>query len=136
MKQDFKKILKSAKLKNTGPRMTVLHTLAEVKHPETAQEIYERIGKKKIDLVTLYRTLASFEKNGLLRRVDLHKDAIYYELNTEHHHHIVCTNCSKVEDFENLEIEKVLERITKKSLKFKNIKEHSLELFGLCKECA
>ena len=123
-------------LKSTGPRMTILEALLNIKHPETVGEIFKRLKKNKIDLVTLYRTLASFEKNKLVKRVDLHKDAIYYELNLEHHHHIVCTSCNKMEDFENIEIEKVLKQIALKSTKFRNIKEHSLELFGLCKECA
>ncbi len=134
-KKDFKKTLREAGLKNTPPRITIMKTLSEIKVPETAQEIYKKLKKHKIDLVTLYRTLASFEKNKLVKRVDLHKDAIYYELNLEHHHHIVCTSCNKMEDFENTEIEKVLKQVALKSAKFKNIKEHSLELFGLCNAC-
>jgi Fur family ferric uptake transcriptional regulator len=132
---DFKKILNEVGLKNTSPRVTILKTLSEIKKPETVQEIHKTLKKHKIDLVTLYRTLASFEKYKLVKRVDLHKDAVYYELNLEHHHHIVCTSCNKIEDFENTEIEKVLKQIASKSAKFKNIKEHSLELFGLCNTC-
>ena len=133
-KIDFKKILHNAKLKNTTPRLAVLEALSKVKHPETTQEIHQRL--KNIDLVTLYRTLASFEESGLLRKVDLCKDAVYYEINTNHHHHIICTECNNIEDFENREVEKVLEKIAKKSATFANIKSHSLELFGLCKTCA
>jgi Fur family ferric uptake transcriptional regulator len=113
----------------------VLKALSEIKKPVTAQELYRKLQKSEIDLVTLYRTLDSFERKEILRRVDLRKDAIYYELNTEHHHHIVCTNCDKLEDFKSREIEKVLEKIIKNSSKFKNINEHSLELFGVCKAC-
>jgi Fur family ferric uptake transcriptional regulator len=132
---EIKKILQNAKLKNTASRAIILETLLNIKQPETAGEIYKRLRKNKIDLVTLYRTLASFEKNKLVKRVDLHKDAIYYELNLAHHHHIVCTSCEKVEDFENTEIEKVLKQISAKSVKFKNVREHSLELFGICNAC-
>ena len=132
---DFKKILHEAGLKNTPPRMAILKTLSEIKVPETAQEMHKKLKNNKIDLVTLYRTLSSFEKNQLVKRVDLHKDAVYYELNLEHHHHIVCTSCNRMEDFENTEIEKVLKQVASKSTKFKNIKEHSLELFGVCNAC-
>jgi Fur family transcriptional regulator, ferric uptake regulator len=133
-KQDFKKILRDAKLKNTGPRLAILKALSETKHPETAQEIHKRL--KKIDLVTLYRTLTAFEKSQLVKRVDMHKDAVYYELNTNHHHHIICTDCGVLEDFKNTEIEKVIAKVARTSPKFKNIKEHSLEIFGICKACA
>lgn len=132
-KQDFEKILHNAKLKNTNPRLAVLEALSEIKHPETAQEIHKRL--KKVDLVTLYRTLTSFEEKQLVKRIDLHKEAIYYELNTDHHHHIVCIKCNEIEDFENSQIEKALVKIVKNSFKFKNVEKHSLELFGVCNTC-
>ena len=132
-KQDFEKILHNAKLKNTNPRLAVLEALSEIKHPETAQEIHKRL--KKVDLVTLYRTLTSFEEKQLVKRIDLHKEAIYYELNTDHHHHIVCIKCNAIEDFENSQIEKALVKIVKNSFKFKNVEKHSLELFGVCNTC-
>ncbi len=141
---DFKNLLQNAKLKNTAPRLAVLKAFAENKYPATAQEIYKKIsarggsalGGKKIDLVTLYRTIASFEKKGIVRKIDLQKDAVFYELNTEHHHHLVCTNCNKIENFENEKVEKIIGEIFRKSDKFKNINEHSFELFGLCRACA
>ena len=132
-KQDFKKILHGAELKSTDPRLAVLKALSEVKHPETAQEIHKRL--KNMDLVTLYRTLASFEEKQLVKRIDLHKDAVCYELNTGHHHHIVCTNCGTVEDFEVCDKNRLIKNIVAKASKFKNIKEHSLELFGVCNTC-
>ena len=134
MKQDFKKILHDAGLKSTSPRLIVFKTLSEIKHPETAQEIHKRL--KKLDLVTLYRTLASFEKNQLVKRVDLHKDAVYYELNKDHHHHIVCTDCGKLEDFELCDMDKLTKKIVAKASNFKSVQEHALELFGVCNVCA
>jgi Fe2+ or Zn2+ uptake regulation protein len=133
MKQDFKKILRDAGLKNTGPRLAVIKTLSEIKHPETAQEIHKRL--RKLDLVTLYRTLASFEKSQIVKRVDLHKDAVYYEPNTNHHHHIICTDCGKLEDFELCDMNQLTKKIIAKASNFKNVSEHSLELFGICNTC-
>jgi len=101
----------------------------------SAPDVYKKIKSKKINEVTVYRTLSSLEKGGILKRVDLRKDSVYFELADQHHHHMVCTNCNLVEDFENSAIEKLLKRIVDQSSKFKNIKEHSLELFGLCRIC-
>jgi len=83
----------------------------------------------------VYRTLTSFEESGILKKVDLRKNSMHFELSDSHHHHIVCTACDTVEDFENKEIEKVLAKVAGKSSRFKNIKEHSLEIFGLCMKC-
>ena len=133
MKQDFEKMLHGAGLKSTSPRLSVLKALSEMKRPETVQEIHKRL--KKIDLVTLYRTLASFEEKKIVKRVDLRKDAVYYELNTNHHHHVICTNCDKVEDFESKEVERALKQSVGGLSKFGDIKSHSLEFFGLCNAC-
>ena len=131
--QHFKKILHNAKLKSTNPRLAVLEVLSEIKRPETAQGIHKHL--KKIDLVTLYRTLASFEKSKLVKRIDMHKDAVCYELDTKHHHHIICTDCGKSEDFELCEMSHLTKKIATRSANFKNIQEHALELFGICNTC-
>lgn len=130
---DFKKMLKTSGLKNTAPRLAVLEALSKAKRPETVEEIHKRI--KKLDLVTLYRTLSSFEKKQIIKRIDLHKDAAYYELSAEHHHHIICTDCGKLEDFELCDMNDLTKKIVAKASNFKNIKEHSLELFGICNTC-
>ena len=129
-------ILKENGYKITPARLAILEGFAKIKKPLNAEQVYKKLVSKNFDQATIYRTLTAFEKSGILKRIDLHKDSAHFELAQEHHHHIVCTNCNKVEDFENKEIEKVLRRIVGKSSKFKSIKEHSLELFGLCRMCA
>ena len=139
-KQEPNDLLETKNLKKTSIRIAVLDIFNRTKIPLDAKGLWEKLKKEKTlknaNEVTVYRTLAVFEEEGILKRVDLRKDSVYFELKTEHHHHIVCTNCDMVEDFENLEIEKVLGRIAAKSSKFINIKDHSLELFGLCKTCS
>jgi Fe2+ or Zn2+ uptake regulation protein len=135
MKYNFQKVIKEKGLKITSARSAIFETLFKIKHPETAQEIHKKLKKNKINLVTLYRTLDSFEKRGLVRKVDLHKDAVYYELNMEHHHHIVCTKCGTVEDFKLYNMDLLTKKIIRKALNFRTINEHSLELFGVCNTC-
>lgn len=135
MMLDFKKILKDAGLKCTTSRIMILEVLYIFAKPTKSFDIYNKL-KNKIDEATVYRTLASFEKMGIIRQVNLRREAVYFELNIDHHHHIVCVMCGDIEDFkESSEIEKILGRIVEKSSRFKIIKEHSLELFGLCKTC-
>lgn len=129
-------LLKEFGLKVTKARILVLESLEKSKYPLDIETLYKKIKKSKIDLATLYRTMSSFEEKGIIRRVDLRKDTVLYEMNRGHHHHIVCIKCREIEDFENKELEKVLNIISRKSLKFKNITDHSLEMFGLCRECA
>lgn len=135
-KENFKKILQDSGLKRTTPRLAVLKALSEFRYPETAKEIHKRLRKENVDLVTLYRTLALFEKSQLIQRVDLHTDAVYYELNRDHHHHIICTNCKKLEDFKLCDVDYLIKKITSQASNFKKALNHNLEVFGICNTCA
>lgn len=136
MKLDFEKILKDGGLRNTPSRCMILDVLYKFGKPVSAEDIYGKL-KNKMDEATVYRTLSSFLEKGIIRQVNLRKDSVYFELNNDHHHHMVCTKCGDIEDFkESNEIEKILGRIVEKSSRFKIINEHSLEIFGLCSKCS
>ncbi|KKU74289.1 MAG: Ferric uptake regulator, Fur family [Candidatus Nomurabacteria bacterium GW2011_GWB1_47_6] len=135
----MRELLREKGYKATPARLAILQVFSTTKKPLNAEAVCEKLhreGKKGINEVTVYRTLAHLEKGGILREVNLRKDSVFYELNNDHHHHIVCTNCETVEKFENKDLEKVLGRIALKLSKFKSIKEHSLEIFGLCRVCS
>ena len=134
---EIKDTLNSLGMKSTPARMLVLEVLSKNKKPMAVQEIADVLKKKYIDLATIYRTIASFEKAELIHRVDLRTDMVLYELRSEqHHHHIVCTSCGDMEDFELCDMENVSKKIVSKSHKFNSVKEHNFELFGLCNACA
>ena len=135
-KTNYQKILHDVKLKSTEPRIAVVALLADKHLPLSVQNIYDNLAKKNgIDLVTVYRTLASFEKVGLVKRVDLRKDVVLYELANDHHHHLVCTNCGATEDFEICDVKDITKKVLNKSSKFTSVQQHSFELFGICKNC-
>lgn len=133
---DVRAILKKHDLKATAPRTALLSLLADKHAPMSAQDLHAKLPKTApIDLVTVYRALESFQKAGIVKRVDLRTDSVLYELNDEHHHHIVCTECGLVEDFEMCDIELSVEKIARKSSGFASVRDHSLELFGVCNTC-
>jgi Fur family ferric uptake transcriptional regulator len=136
MKKDRRTLLKSLRLKATPARLAMLDVFALSSKPINAEHISERLKGLKVDHVTVYRTLASFEEKGIIKQVDLRKGSVYYELQEgeHHHHHLVCTDCGKVEDFDACEVGAALPGILKKS-SFKAVDSHSLELFGLCRKC-
>ncbi len=132
-------LLKEKGLKATPARLAILDIFTKSKIPLSAEKIFLDLKRKKenknINEATVYRTLTHFEEVGILTKVNLRKESVFFELAKEHHHHIACLKCDAVEDFESSEVEKVLGRIARNSSKFINIKQHSLELFGLCKAC-
>ncbi len=135
MSKDFSAMLKENGLKNTPARWAILDVFSADRRPINADHIREKLKKRDVNLVTIYRTLASFEAADIIRRLDIHKESAYYELALDHHHHIVCTECGMIEDFEGCDVENATRGILKHST-FQSINTHSLELFGVCKRCA
>lgn len=129
-------ILKASGLKVTPARIALYDFLRDAQFPQTAHEAQEGTKKAGVDLVTIYRTLTSFEEKGLVRRVDLARESLSYELSDDHHHHIVCTDCNKVEDVTIVGDERLVADVLKKTKSFSSISRHSFELFGLCNTCA
>ncbi len=132
-------ILKEKGYKATPARLAILDIFTKSKAPLTAEDIFKELKRNKqnkdINEATVYRTLTLLEEGKILNKVDFRKESAFFELNKEHHHHIACLRCDMVEDFKSKTIEKELGRIARGSSQFINIKEHSLELFGLCKNC-
>lgn len=129
-------ILKKNGYKVTRGRIFVLEVFSKYHIPLSAGKIFEHISESKIDEATIYRTLKSFEKKGILKRVDLRSDSVYFELNNlHHHHHLVCKRCGDIEDVDICEIDRLNDKVIGRSLKFNSIIDHSLEFFGVCKSC-
>ena len=117
----------------TKPRQEIFAVLSH--EPQSVLEINQKLKKKKlkIDKVTVYRTLSSFVEIGLVDETQFKNKISVYELaDHEHHHHVLCEKCGKIEDI--CLDEKILIQAASKSSSFQ-IKSHHLEFFGLCKKC-
>lgn len=125
------KILRDHGLKATDARKDLLNLFHKYKIPLTAEMIAKRFFHRDFKLSTIYRILESFERKGLIRRVDLRTNSIFYEINEHHHHHIVCQSCGIIEEIEGCFVDKIIP----KSKKFAMVNEHTLEFFGKCKSC-
>ncbi len=135
---EFYSILYRAGMKITGPRVEILRILHEIGGPVVVPELFEIAKNRGITYVTAYRSLDAFEAAGILRKVDLRHGHADYELvdAANDHHHIVCTGCGKIEDFDGCEMDAVIKKALKGSKEFKEVSDHALELFGTCKSCA
>lgn len=129
--------LRDAGLKVTLPRVKILQILesSENKHL-SAEDIYRALleAREDVGLATVYRVLTQFETAGLVMRHRFEGGHSVFELTpVEHHDHIVCTQCGRVEEFFDRIIEERQERVAR-DLGFK-ITDHSMYLYGLCGGC-
>jgi len=96
----------------------------------TVREISPGIGA-----VTVYRTLKLLSRMGYANEVDFGEGMRRYESSlSSHHDHLVCTVCGMVIEFENPEIEKLQDMVTRRHGFHPSA--HRLEIFGRCRKCA
>ena len=121
-------------IKVTPQRIAIYKELASTdQHPST-ETIYKKIKDyyPNISLTTVYRTLETFEKLGLISVVNVLYNAARYDANLTPHNHIVCTECKKVEDVYDESLSAL--DISDKTLGDYH-KGYSFLLNGVCKDC-
>lgn len=128
--------LRRAGLKVTGPRLKILDILANevIGVHLSAEDIYRRLleAEKDIGLGTVYRVLSQFEAAGLVTRHHFDGETAVFELNRgEHHDHVVCMDCGRVEEFTDDAIESLQSQAAAR-LGFE-IVDHALVLYGRCR---
>ncbi len=126
--------LKSSGLKATLPRIKILDVFRHTERRHmTAEDVYRALLGEGADigLATVYRVLMQFEQAGLLTRSNFESGKAVYELNEgQHHDHLVCLDCGRVEEFMDPEIEQ-RQRAIAETHGFA-LQEHSLALYARC----
>ncbi len=126
--------LKNTGLKATLPRLKIMEIFQTgVQRHMTAEDVYRVLLEERTDigLATVYRVLTQFEQAGILNRNHFEQGKAIYELNEgQHHDHLVCLDCGRVEEFYDAEIE-VRQHAVAKAKGFA-IADHALSLYAHC----
>ena len=134
----------AAKLRAVGQRYTpnrrkLVDILAAAGQPLAIPDILTQ--DSDLPQSSAYRNLAVLEQAHVVRRVVTDEEFAHYELAedlTEHHHHLICSNCGRVEDvtipprFER-NLSNVLDEVAEQA-GFSAV-SHRLDLVGLCRAC-
>ena len=126
--------LKASGLKATLPRLKILDIFqsSAIRHL-TAEDVYKILLAENMDvgLATVYRVLTQFEQAGLLQRHHFESGKAIFELNEgQHHDHLVCVECGRVEEFFDASIEKRQIKIAEE--RGFTVREHALYLYVEC----
>ncbi len=126
--------LKSTGLKATAPRLKILEIFqSHARRHMSAEDVYRVLLETGSDvgLATVYRVLAQFEHAEILSRSHFEGGKAVFELNAgQHHDHLVCLDCGKVEEFYDAEIEQRQHAIA--ATKGFAIADHALSLYAHC----
>ena len=121
-------------LKATLPRLKVLE-IFQVRRQRhmSAEDVYRELlaEQQDIGLATVYRVLTQFEQAGILKRSNFESGKSVYELDEgQHHDHLVCLQCGRVEEFYDEEIERRQQAIAAE--RGFALQDHALALYANC----
>lgn len=125
------------KLKQTNQRRVIINEfLSETGHVD-AEEVHSKLRKAghSIGLATIYRTLNMLKDAKLIEQHSFADGRAVFEIvhPDEHHDHLVCLSCQRIDEFENNEIEELQVMIANQH--GYTLRSHRLELYGICPTC-
>lgn len=109
-------LLRGAGGRRGGARRAVVEFLGRQDCCLSAQEIHDalRASGARVGIASVYRALDALDRLGLVQRIDLGDGVSRYEPVSpegDHHHHLVCDDCGRVEPFEDSALESALRRV-------------------------
>lgn len=120
----------------TRQRLTILEAIRQHEQHVTAEDVHEAVRRRQpsIDLATVYRTLQWLHDAGLLRKIDVGKERMEYELaSAAAHHHLVCRDCGGEQEINNHVMEELRAHILH-HYDFEADSDH-VAIFGHCAHC-
>ena len=130
--------LRGGGYRNGIARRAVVEHLGDQDCCLTAQEIFDglRAEGRQVGIASIYRVLELLTDKGLLQRVDLGAGIARFEpvhSGGEHHHHLVCDDCGRVEAFSDDELERALRKVENRT--GYSVAGHDVVLRGACRNC-
>lgn len=134
---DIKILLREHGLRVTAPRVVVLQVLRDGQGHLSVEEIYDAVLARypAINMVTVYRTLESFEAHALAARVELGDKRTRWEWTIgQAHHHLICRRCGCVVDLHDAPFQRLAADLAQRWGVRADVRH--LALHGLCARCA
>jgi len=129
----IKSMLVRANLKATHQREVILSTVLECENHPSTDDVYEITRKQipSISLATVYKTLETFIKAGLISKTLSTEGQLRFDPNLSAHGHIYSNNSNEIIDYFDEDLNILISNFFKKK-KFKNfhIKKISLNIMG------
>jgi Fur family ferric uptake transcriptional regulator len=131
--------LRSKGHRDGGARRAVIELLGRQQCCLTAQEIFDqlRAEDRRVGTASVYRALEQLTKDGFVQRIDIGAGISRFEpihAGGDHHHHLVCDDCGKVEAFADDELERALHKVEGRT--GYSVAGHDVVLRGACGDCA
>ena len=122
-------------LKQTKQRELILNTFLEAGQHVTSEDLYQKVREAhpNVGITTVYRTMKLLVDAGLATERNFDDGITRYEIEHEHHDHLVCLKCGKIVEFECQMIEDTQNEIARQH--GFQVLRHRHELYGHCGDC-
>jgi Fur family ferric uptake transcriptional regulator len=131
--------LKRVDQRYTSGRRTIVEFLASNGHPVSISDIAAKLPD--VPRSSAYRHLVDLQTAGVVRRIAASDEFARFELAedlTEHHHHLLCTNCGRVIDVTpSPAFERSVDRVVAQLASQEGFEptSHALDIIGTCSSC-
>lgn len=133
----FEEYLAEKSLRLTSQRRLILDYFLHAEWHQSAEELYHQLRKlePRIGFSTVYRTLKLLCECNLARELPLGDERSHFEpmYKVQHHDHLVCTGCGKINEFYCQEIEDLQQKICAEQ--GFALGSHTHEIYGQCSDC-
>jgi len=132
---DVRQRFREKGLKLTPQRYAIYEMMIHTDSHPTVEDIYHAVQPMfpMLSLNTVYYTLTSLKKAGLIDDVPVQEGAARFDANMDRHHHLVCLKCRKIEDLYDDALDQL--KLSAKSTNGYLVQSHRVEFRGYCSEC-
>ena len=130
----MKEALRASGCRVTRQRSAILRYIASTNTHPSARQVFEEARKEYpgLSLATVYNTLETLARMGLVKVIDFQATGNRHETNLIPHINLICTVCGAIQDFD-VGVSLHLDSVEKK-LAFE-VQDYRMEYYGVCAEC-
>jgi Fur family transcriptional regulator, peroxide stress response regulator len=131
----FRELCSDHGLTATHQRQVLFEVMQTMPGHPSPEEVYARVKKRvpAISLATVYKNIHLFVERGVLKQLSVHHGSLRVELNSIHHHHMVCSHCKAITDIEEKDLG-VLPAVQELPGGFQ-AERYSIDVIGICAAC-
>src|SRR5512140_2865631 len=137
LRNRWRSYIQDRRLNTTAQREAIVELFLRTRDHVSIDELLSKVRKRqpRVGYATVYRTLKLLVDSGLAVERQFGDGQARYEVVGDHHDHLICVKCSLILEFEDLEIERLQDRIAERLGGF-TVLRHRHELYGLCPKAA